>query len=48
LLSIKKFAGDYILKTATKEAVINTQALGRQQLQPLDAALKKLDVLWVA
>ncbi len=48
LLSIKKFAGDYILKTATKEAVINPQALDRQQLQLLDAALKKLDVLWVA
>ncbi|HZW63096.1 MAG TPA: hypothetical protein VFF15_05555, partial [Flavobacteriaceae bacterium] len=43
---IKKFAGDYILKTEKKELKINTQLIVPHSLKELDDALKKLDVEW--
>ena len=43
---IKKFAGDYILKTDEKELTINTQIINPSSLAELNAELKKLDVEW--
>ena len=43
---IKKFAGDYILKTSKKELTINTQIIDTNSLAKLNAALKKLNVEW--
>ena len=43
---IKKFAGDYIIKTDQKEMTINTQIIDPNSLKELDAELKKLDVVW--
>ena len=46
LKRIKKFAGDYIIKTDQKEMTINTQIIDPNSLKELDAELKKLDVVW--
>ena len=43
---IKKFAGDYIIKTDRKEMTINTQIIDSSSLKELDAELEKLDVVW--
>ena len=43
---IKKFAGDYILKTDNKELTINTQIIDANSLAELNAELKKLNVEW--
>lgn len=43
---IKKFAGDYILKTDNKELTINTQIIDPASLSELNAELEKLDVEW--
>ena len=43
---IKKFAGDYILKTDKKELTINTQIIEPNSLAELDAELEKLNVEW--
>ncbi|MEN9928529.1 MAG: hypothetical protein RLZZ231_450 [Bacteroidota bacterium] len=47
LIQIKKFAGDYILKTAKTELRINTQIIDSKSLSELDAELNKLNVEWV-
>ena len=43
---IKKFAGDYILKTDKKELTINTQIIEPTSLSELNDELEKLDVEW--
>ena len=43
---IKKFAGDYILKTDEKELAINTQIINPSSLAELNAELEKLNVEW--
>ena len=43
---IKKFAGDYILKTDEKELAINTQIINPSSLAELKTELKKLNVEW--
>jgi len=43
---IKKFAGDYILKTEKKELTINTQIIDPKSLAELNAELEKLNVEW--
>ncbi|NGX85048.1 hypothetical protein G3A46_12035 [Aequorivita sp. KMM 9714] len=43
---IKKFAGDYILKTERKELTINTQIIDPNSLAELNAELEKLNVEW--
>lgn len=43
---IKKFAGDYILKTDEKELTINTQIINPSSLAELNAELEKLNVEW--
>lgn len=43
---IKKFAGDYILKTDNKELTINTQIIDPNLLAELNAVLEKLNVEW--
>ena len=42
---IKKFAGDYIIKTDQKEIIINTQIIDSSSLKELDAELEKLEVV---
>lgn len=42
--SIKKFAGDYILKTADKELTINTKIIEPNSLTELNSTLEQLDV----
>lgn len=44
---IKKFAGDYILKTGDKDLAINTQIIAPDSLAQLNAELEKLDVEWI-
>ncbi len=44
--SIKKFAGDYILKTDNKELTINTQMIDSNSLTDLNTELEKLEVEW--
>lgn len=41
---IKKFAGDYILKTDKKELTINTQIIDPNSLAELNGELEKLNV----
>ena len=41
---IKKFVGDYILKTDNKEMTINTQIIEPKSLEKLNAELGKLNV----
>ena len=43
---IKKFAGDYILKTDKKELTINTQIIDPNSLAELNNELEKLNVEW--
>ncbi|MDF0706456.1 MAG: hypothetical protein VX772_02600 [Bacteroidota bacterium] len=43
---IRKFAGDYILKTDKNELVINTKIVDSDSLTDLDAELQKLNVTW--
>ena len=43
---IKKFAGDYILKTDKKKLTINTQIIDPKSLEELNAELEKLNVEW--
>ncbi len=43
---IKKFAGDYILKTDKKNLTINTQIIEPNSLAELNAELEKLNVKW--
>ena len=43
---IKKFAGDYIIKTDKKELTINTQIIDPNSLAELNTELKKLNVEW--
>ncbi|SFC99006.1 hypothetical protein [Algibacter pectinivorans] len=43
---IKKFAGDYILKTDEKELTINTQIIDPKSLTELNTKLEKLNVEW--
>lgn len=43
---IKKFAGDYILKTDQKELTINTQIIDQKSLITLNETLEKLNVEW--
>ena len=43
---IRKFAGDYILKTGEKELTINTQIIDPNSLAELNAELEKLNVTW--
>jgi len=44
--SIKKFAGDYILKADKKEFRINTQIIDPNSLAELNTELEKLKVEW--
>lgn len=41
---IKKYAGDYTLKTATKELKINTAMIDEKSLQDLNSVLEKLNL----
>lgn len=41
---IKKFAGDYILKTDTKELTINTEVVDEKSLSELNRILSKLNL----
>lgn len=41
---IKKFAGDYILKTENSELIINTQLIDTNSHSELDAALNSLKI----
>ena len=43
---IKKFAGDYILKTDKTELTINTQIIDQNSLTELNNELEKLNVEW--
>ena len=43
---IKKFAGDYILKTSKKELTINTQIIDTNSFAEVNAELEKLNVEW--
>ena len=43
---IKKFAGDYILKTDKSELTINTQIINPKSLTELNTELEKLNVEW--
>ena len=43
---IKKFAGDYILKTDNTELIINTQIIEPHSLAKLNTELQKLNVEW--
>lgn len=43
---IKKFAGDYILKTDKNELTINTKIIDPNSQTELDAELEKLNVEW--
>lgn len=47
ITKIKKFAGDYILKTNNGELTINTRLIDKKSLADLDTVLEKLDVEWV-
>lgn len=43
---IKKFTGDYIIKTDKKELTINTQIIDPNSLTELNTELEKLNVEW--
>lgn len=47
ITKIKKFSGDYILKTNNGELTINTRLIDKKSLADLDTVLEKLDVEWV-
>ena len=44
--SIKKFAGDYKLKTSKAELIINTEIIDRNSLTKLNTELEKLNLEW--
>lgn len=44
--SIKKFAGDYSIKTESKEHTISGELIEPDMAIPLDKALQELDVRW--
>lgn len=44
---IRKFAGDYILKTDQKKLTINTQLIDPKSLTVLETELQKLNALWL-
>ncbi len=46
ITEIHPFAGDYIIKSKSKEISINTQLLKPDSLKELDQELKKLNVTW--
>lgn len=46
IVQIKKFAGDYIIKSTSKELTINTQAIDPKALEHLHAALEELNIEW--
>jgi len=46
IIRIKKFAGDYILKTDKAELTINTQIIDPNSLAKLNTELDKLNVEW--
>ncbi len=46
LISIKKFAGDYILKTKDKTLEINTQIIEPKSLEQLTKELESLGLKW--
>ena len=46
LKQIRKFAGDYILKSDGKELSIDTQIINTEALLQLDQELEKLNVEW--
>ena len=43
---IKKFAGDYILKTDKKELTVNTRVMDPELLTKLNTELGKLNIEW--
>ena len=43
---IKKFAGDYIIKTDKKELTINTQVIEPNLLAELNRVVEKLNIQW--
>ena len=43
---IRKFAGDYIIKTENTELVINTQIIEPNSIVILESELKKLNLEW--
>ena len=43
---IKRFAGDYILKSDNRKLTINTQVIDSKSLAELDQELEKLQVEW--
>lgn len=47
ITSIRKFAGDYILKSAKKDFTINTQLIEPESLADLNTELNKLEVEWI-
>lgn len=46
ITQIKKFAGDYILKSDKKELIINTQIIDEESLTELNNELEKLSLKW--
>jgi len=44
IIQIKKFAGDYIIKTKNKELTINTQIIDPESLEDLHKVLAKIDL----
>jgi len=44
--TVRKFAGDYIFKTATKELTINTQVISSESLNQLNAKIEELGISW--
>lgn len=43
---VRKFAGDYILRTDTKELIINTSIIESVSLEKLNKELEKLKLEW--
>lgn len=47
IITVKKFAGDYILKSKHEELTINTHLIDKKSLAELDNELGKLNVDWI-
>ena len=45
--AIRKFAGDYILKSDNKDFTINTQMVDPDSMSALNTELEKLNVEWI-